>query len=213
MQRSGLAVSDDLVNWEKLPLNPVTQAGPPYYEGMSTGQRKMAHWRDPFLLDDGDMVYQFVCARRNDGDTALRGTVASARSRDMRSWEVLPPLEHDRVSDEMEVPQVYQIDGRWYLVFCTLGRFLSDDLRQRFQGKCPERSNFSMVGDSAFGPFHIHGTGQIAPHPPDDHFYAGQLVNFKGTWSLLVTITDDEGTRISDPAPVYADETGVHACS
>jgi len=211
-QRVGLSVSDDLVTWEKLPGNPVTQAGPPRYEEMSTGQRKMVHWRDPFLFDDGDAVYQLIFARRADGDVATRGTVALARSIDMRTWEVLPPLEHDRVAEEMEVPQVYRIDGRWYLVFCTLGRFLSPDFAERFEGQLPERTNFSMVGDSPLGPFHIHGTGQIVRHGLDDYFYAAQLVNLRGKWYLLATVHDKEGERISDPVPVRADETGVHAC-
>ena len=49
-----------------------------------------------------------------------RGTAALTQSTDMRHWEGGAPLEHDRIADEMEVPQVHHIDGRWYLVFCTL---------------------------------------------------------------------------------------------
>ena len=65
--------------------------------------------------------------------TGERGTVALACSTDMRNWEVLPPLEHDRISDEMEVPQLYIIGDRWYLVFCTLGRFLTPEHAERFR--------------------------------------------------------------------------------
>ena len=81
------------------------------------------------------------------------------------------------------MPQVYEIDGRWYLIFSTLGRFLSPGFARRFRGAVPERSNFSMVGDSPFGPFHIHGTGQIVRHRPDDFFYAAQLVHFRKKWA------------------------------
>jgi beta-fructofuranosidase len=210
VQRTGMAISDDLFVWHKVPENPLTQAGPPHYEGMSSGQRKMVHWRDPFLLDSGKFVYQLVCARRNDGDVATRGTAALARSTDMRQWEILAPVEHDRIAEEMEVPQVYQINGRSYLVFCTLGRFLSPSFSRRFQRAIPERSNFSMVGSSPFGPFHIHGTGQIVRHPPDAYFYAAQLVNFRQNWYLLATIIDGACSRISDPVPVYGDDSGVH---
>lgn len=210
-QRAGMAVSEDLLTWKKLPENPVTQAESPHYEQMSTAQRKMVHWRDPFLFGDGNFIYQFVCARRSDGDIATRGTVALAQSTDMQTWKTLPPIEHDRIAEEMEVPQIYLIDGRWYLTFCTLGRFLSPQLLRQFEGKIPERSNFSMVGDSPFGPFHLHGTGQIVCHPTDDYFYAAQLVNFQGQWYLLATICDDASQRISDPLPVHADETGLHA--
>ena len=213
VQRAGMALSDDLVTWHKLPEGPLTQAGPPHYEQMSTGQRKMVHWRDPFLFAGDDAVYQLVCARRSEGELATRGTVGLARSVDMRFWEILPPLEHDRIAEEMEVPQVYQIERRWYLVFCTLGRFLSPEFARRFRGEVPERTNFSMVGDSPFGPFHIHGTGQIVSHPPDAYFYAAQLVQLHGRWYLLATIHDAVSERISDPVPVRADEAGIHACT
>ncbi len=52
------------------------------------------------------------------------GTVGVAESRDMRRWTILPPLEHDRMPEEMEVPQVYGIGGRYYLVFCTIAGHL-----------------------------------------------------------------------------------------
>ena len=50
VQRVGMAVSDDLVRWEKLPGNPTSEADPAHYEQVSTGQRTLTHWRDPFLL-------------------------------------------------------------------------------------------------------------------------------------------------------------------
>ncbi len=211
IQRGGMAVSDDLITWQKIEQNPVTIAGPPHYEQVSGAQREMAHWRDPFMFVDGDFVYQYICARRPDGDIRIRGTVAVTRSRDMVNWQVLPPLEHDRVAEEMEVPQIYQINGRWYLVFATLGSFFHPDIAARFKGQLPQRSQFSMVGDSPFGPFHLHGTGQIVQHDLEERFYAGQLVQFKDRWYLLVTHHDEHGERISDPMPIVADETGVHA--
>ena len=132
VQRVGMAVSDDLVRWEKLPENPTSEADPAHYELVSTGQRTLTHWRDPFLLDTGEEVVQYVCARRTDGDISSRGTVGVARSTDMRSWETLPPLEHDPIAEEMEVPQVYAIDGRYYLVFCSHEQWLSPSYKSRF---------------------------------------------------------------------------------
>ena len=134
VQRVGMAVSDDLVRWEKLPGNPTSEADPAYYELVSTGQRTLTHWRDPFLLDTGKEVVQYVCARNTDGDISSRGTVGLARSTDVRNWETLPPLEHDPIAEEMEVPQVYAIDGRYYLVFCSHEQWLSPSYRSRFPG-------------------------------------------------------------------------------
>jgi hypothetical protein len=47
-------------------------------------------------------------------------------------------------------------------------------------------------------------------HAPDKIFYAAQLVRFKNQWYLLATEKDDDGSRVSDPMPVYSDETGIH---
>ena len=81
VQRCGLAVSDDLETWDRVPGNPVTEPGPPHYELMSSGERQMAHWRDPFLFERGDSVYQLVCARRRDGEVAGHGDGGAAADR------------------------------------------------------------------------------------------------------------------------------------
>jgi len=210
VQRTGMAVSDDLTEWSKLFNNPTSEPDLRYYEGLSSGLRNMAHWRDPYLYDSSEQVYQLICARRLEGDVSQRGTIGLSRSKDMFEWEVLPPLEHDSVSDEMECPQIYEINGLWYLVFCTLGKFLSKDYAARFKNKIPERSNFAMVSNNPLGPYKIYGTGQIIIHPIDSYFYAAQLVPLRGAWYLLATIHDENPDRISDPVRVYADEIGIH---
>ncbi len=213
VQRAGMAVSDDLTNWRKLPENPTSVADPAYYEIESTGQRQLTHWRDPFLLDIGDRVLQYVCARRTKGDVATRGSVGIARSTDMVRWETLPPPEHDRMTEEMEVPQVYFISGRWYLVFCTHDFWLAPTFRERFPGHSFRSTDYSMVGESPLGPFRIYGTGEIMPEAPPDRFYASQLVEFRDQWYLLGTMGQDAESGISDPLPVVADETGIHVTS
>ena len=212
VQRVGMAVSGDLVRWEKLPHNPTSEADPAHYELVSTGQRTLTHWRDPFLLDTGEEVVLYVTARRTDGDITARGAIGLARSTGMRRWEALPPLEHDPIAEEMEVPQVYAIDGRYYLVFCTKDFWLSPSYTSRFPGHAFRSTDYSMVGDSPLGPFRLHGTGEIMPSAPPESWYASQLVSFEGDWFLLSTVTDDAGrTSISDPVPVTADETRIHA--
>lgn len=217
VQRVGMAFSDDLHRWDKIPENPVTEADPEHYEIISTGKRAKVNWRDPFLLETADGVLQLVCARRRDGDVSSRGTVGVAKSTDMRRWQILPPLQHDRIAEELEVPQIYGIGNRFYLVFCTLGgdAGLPDLISPNFKAGNPEHSfrnaGYSMVASSPLGPFHIHGTGEILDNPPAPWFYASQLVEFRGRWYLLATMCDEETEQISDPIPVEADETGLRA--
>ena len=210
VQRVGMAISDNLMTWEKLPENPTSEADPDYYEITSTGQRTLTHWRDPFLFDTGECVLQFVCARRTNGDETMRGTIGIAQSQDMRHWNALPPPEHDCMTEEMEVPQLYQIDGRYYLVFCTHDYLLAPSFKARFPNHHFRSTDYSMVGESPTGPFRLFGTGEIIPTRLANWFYASQLVRWEGNWYLLGTQGQDADSSLSDPYPVFADETGIH---
>ena len=114
------------------------------------------------------------------------------------------------MTEEMEVPQLYHIDGRYYLVFCTHSYLLAPSFKARFPGHSFRSTDYSMVADSPTGPFTIHGTGEIMSEPPAEWFYASQLVNWRGDWYLLGTEGRNEESAISDPFHVTADETGIH---
>jgi beta-fructofuranosidase len=123
----------------------------------------------------------------------------------------MPPLEHDRIAEEMEVPQVYAIDGHYYLVFCTHDYLLSPSFTSGFPGHGFRSTDYSMVGESPLGPCRIHGIGEIMREAAPPERYASQLVRHDVGWFLLGTVRYSDGrTAISDPAPVVADETGVH---
>ncbi len=111
VHRVGLAVSDDLYTWTKYEHNPVNERDPRHYERLGPVHKAYGQWRDPFLFPAGDRVYQYVCARGKFPDRHRRGTVGLASSRDMRTWQVEPPLHVDPIATELEVPQVYRIAG------------------------------------------------------------------------------------------------------
>ena len=50
IQRIGLAVSDDLVSWEKHPENPVLEADPRWYDLLDRARWRDQSWRDPVAL-------------------------------------------------------------------------------------------------------------------------------------------------------------------
>ncbi len=93
----------------------------------------------------------------------------------------------------------YTIGDAWY--------YEADDGVHAYFLVKPEGSD-----DSSLGPFHVHGAGEIMPEAPPVWWYASQLVRHGGEWSLLGAVRDDAGrTAVSDPMPVVADETGIHA--
>lgn len=54
--------------------------------------------------------------------------------------------------------------------------------------------------------------GEIMPNTPSSWWYASQLVRQREEWFPLGTVRDEAGrTAVSDPVPVVADETGIHA--
>lgn len=204
-QQTGMAVSDDLFTWEKIPQNPVTAIDPRWYEEIASGERAQPHWRDPFLFEHDGWVYQMVCASRNDGPPDARAALGLSRSRDMVSWEVLPPPDTDRVAQEFECPQVYEANGLWYLVFSSGPRWFGKAYLENIGGPQPYFMSYSMVGPSPLGPFRMHGTGQILPTTDQRQPYACQLVRHHGRTHLLGT----QPWGLCDPITVDFTPEGV----
>ena len=207
---AAMAVSDDLFNWEKLPNNPVTQIDPAYYDDTPRRPpRDWLHWRDPFLFEYEGAVYHYVCANKNNGPIDERGTLGLAKTTDMLNWEVLRPPQVDPVCTELECPQVHHVDGRCYLIFSAMPDFFSTAFQQRYSGQLRPFSSYAMVGESLFGPFHIHGSGQIIPFDFPLTPYANQIVFWQGQTYMLGTVWNDEQDFITDPISVEFTEMGI----
>ena len=119
-------------------------------------------------------------------------------------------------AEELEVPQIYEFNGLYYLVFCTVPFLLLKDFKEKFPEHDFYSADFSMVSSSPFGPFRMYGTGEIVPKSAPEIPYASQLIQWEGNWFLIGTVkwndAKGESSRyICDPIPIYVDETGIHA--
>jgi len=116
IQRIGLARSNDLYHWEKVSSAnyPLSISGPFYEEDISEG-RNWVSCRDPFFFREDDVRLLLVNARVPFGPVARRGCIGLAReiSPDEFRWE--QPLFIPRMYDDVEVPGLHRIDGRYYL--------------------------------------------------------------------------------------------------
>lgn len=204
----GLAASTDLHHWEKAATNPITAIDEHYYTASSRGRRAFPHWRDPFLFEVAGIVYQIVCATAA-GQSSPAGTIGVARSRDMTTWEVLPPLDIEPFAEELECPHVVAGNGRYYLVFSTFGELLLSNVATAANE--PGGNMYSMVGETPLGPFRIANPEPLLPYDMSDRPYAGRVVRFNGRSYLLGTIWSDTGDRISDPIPLELTATGLRA--
>jgi beta-fructofuranosidase len=207
---AALAVSDDLYHWEKVSANPITTIDPRYYDANpAPAPRNWPHWRDPFLFSHDGQIYHYVCARLNHSTQAAYGALGLAATQDMHRWQTLPPPYVDPVTDELECPQVYQVNGLYYLIFSSSRSFFTDEFRSSQFDQQDRWTGYAMVGKSPFGPFAIHGNGEIIPIDYPNQPYAVQVVFWKEQAYLMGTVWNDVEDFLTDPLPLTFTETGV----
>ena len=117
IQRIGLAHSEDLYHWEKDKSGnyPLEITGD-HYETDLNGGRYWVSFRDPFCYQEDGRVYLLATARTNKGPLIRRGCTALAEEMDENEFEFLPPLFAPLHYDELEVPNLVKLDGRYYLI-------------------------------------------------------------------------------------------------
>ncbi|QEG02754.1 hypothetical protein Mal15_68750 [Stieleria maiorica] len=143
-QRIGMAESDDLYTWRKAPVSwkdgrsalpydlPGRPAQPPfeydasscfpldpdgrYYEAEFNEGRHWLSWRDPFYYREGKRGWLLAAGRVNHGPVVRRGCVAVMEETAPNRFEARPPLHHPGLYDDVEVPNLFKIDGEYYLV-------------------------------------------------------------------------------------------------
>ncbi len=103
------AVSDDLLNWTKLPEH--TFYAPEGYEPHD--------WRDPFVFwnEEKNEYQMLLAARLTTGPSRRRGCTALCTSKDLISWEVRQPLWAPGLYFTHECPDLFKVNDWWYLVF------------------------------------------------------------------------------------------------
>ncbi|RYH11773.1 glycosyl hydrolase [Tropicimonas sp. IMCC6043] len=140
VQRVGLARSEDLYTWTK-----DESAGYPleisgaWYESRVDEGRKWVSFRDPFFYRDAESGagYLLAAARTKDGPIIRRGCVGVARETAPDQFEFESPLHRPGLYDDVEVPNLIEIGGRFYLIGSIredtkIHYWYADDLRGPF---------------------------------------------------------------------------------
>ncbi|MGH9799801.1 MAG: hypothetical protein ACRD82_05500 [Blastocatellia bacterium] len=157
-QQIGLAVSRDLIEWERTPMAKKVPVIP--NPGKMIGLDGVA-WRDPYLILGANGRWQaFVCARLNPHDADNKdfgldagGAIAWLESENLQEWNIAT-TRRLVTSDEfyqMEVPQVFWRrfrDGkRFYLIFCAQEKDCSRARRQRVSEDQCRTGTYYLVSD------------------------------------------------------------------
>ena len=211
VQRIGFASSDDLVNWRKFPNNPVLVADSEQYEILESGLWHDQAWRDPWLFFYDGAFHCYVTARVNYGPSLERGVIAHATSQDLIHWSVMEPVTNPGEFGFLEVPQLVNIDERWYLFFCTGTRVFSEQRLER-PGVNPEIGTHYMVADNPLGPFKMVADDFLIGDEVGSRYTCKVIKNPSGDWVILWTLAWSEDGyvgEISDPVPLQIGERGL----
>ncbi len=210
VQRIGAATSADLYIWTRACHSPVVEPDPEWYELLTQDRWADQHWRDPWVFADpgGARWHMLITARANVGDPDERGVVGHARSDDLTSWTVGPPLSLPGAGfGQLEVLQVATIEGRSVLVFSCQGAELSPARRAR-DGEGVGEGGEGVGGiwavniDRVTGPYDLSSAYLLH----DESLYVGRLIqDRRGDWMLLAFRNHTPHGfigEITDPMPV-----------
>jgi beta-fructofuranosidase len=202
-QRIGIAVSDDLGHWQRVGDAPAVEVEPRWYQTIGEHDGISETWRDPFVFADpaGDGWRMLITARQRGTARFEDGVLAEARSSDLHSWQVGPPVcAAGHGFGQLEVAQVRLIDGRPVLVF-TCHPEEQSERRRREWG---HYSTWAVVGDSLTGPWDI---GRARPFVAEPALFAAPLVQRRDGGWVLIGFRNQElqgilSFEILDPIPV-----------
>jgi len=202
-QRIGVAESDDLFTWRRVGDRPLLEADPRWYKTLGIeGDRASETWRDPFVYRDPDGAgwHMLVTARLKDAPRFDDGVLAHARSADLLTWELGPPLSEPAGFGQLEVPQVRLVEGQPLLVFTCHPDEQTEARKQTSGLYC----TWSVTGDSLTGSWDM---SRAAPFREEPALFAAPLVRDRaGDWALIgFRNHDPHGItefEITDPIPV-----------
>lgn len=203
----GVAVSADLEHWKKRP-GQIISADPRWYETYGSSDWKEEAWRDPWVFRDpaGAGWHMLITARANHGPSDDRGVIGHAFSTDLETWEVRPPLSAPGSGfAHLEVPQVVQIEERWFLIFsCPVEALSAEHART-----VSDTGTWALPIHSPTGPFNVAEAKPITT----SSLYSGRVVQQRdGGWALLGFHNSEPNEPfpgvVSDPIPFELDANG-----
>ena len=198
VERLGVALSDDCSNWERYAGNPLIEPDGRWYLNQATTPRPgRIDCRDLSVVWDAESGwwYGFFATRVPHGELPETSVIGAARSRDLLSWEQLPPAFAPGTFGTVEVPEVFPLDGRWYLT-CLTGNT---------HGNRPPMSDSHFISGTMYavadrpeGPYReiagdnvLYGGGPPCPHSCRSVLFAGEryVISTQDTGEGLQTVS------------------------
>lgn len=209
-QRIGHATSTDLHSWQRVGDGFALDISGPDYEEYRPDFWHDRAFRDPWVIRDpaGDGWLMFMTARKPGPDEANAcASIGLARSPDLYTWTLQPPVYAGGTFGQMEVPQVFEHDGRWYCLFCNIHQHWSTSYLAGYPGKPVDGTHYLMA-DNPLGPWTV-APGEFFAGDLPCEFYAGKVVKHDGKLFFMGFLDKDRDDnfigKVSDPVPVKVD--------
>lgn len=184
IQRIGLATSQDLIKWERYSGEGLIKADPQWYELFDPDVWHEETWRDPWVFKQDGKFHAYITARCNNEANDARGVIGHAVSSDLINWEVNPPITKPGEFAFMEVPQLVEIKGLWYLFFSVPYDKYSNARLAKANVKRHTGTHY-LVADHPLGPFR-YITEDFLVGDEIGSLYAGKVIpNQQGEWVFL----------------------------
>lgn len=207
-QRLGHATSADLHNWERVGDGFILDLeGPNAHHYETSMENSLWHdraMRDPWVMRDPDgtgWLMFFTARAAGIEEPNAGGCVGFATSEDLYKWTLQPPVFVGGFG-QLEVPQVFQADGRWYCLFCTAAEHFSNAQAHETEGG-PVTGNHYLIGESPRGPWRI-APGFLDGALPCKR-YAARILSTTDGLVIMGFADRPEGTflgHVMDPEPV-----------
>jgi beta-fructofuranosidase len=223
-QRIGHAVSPDGHHWERVGDGKVLdlsarKAISALYEEDHDGPWDGRAMRDPWVMKDpnGPGWLMYFTARVSHGkELNARGAIGLARSDDLAHWRLQAPVYAGGDYGQLEVPQVFEIDGRWYCVYCNAAEHWSEARAQAYARAghgTPVSGSHYLMADHPLGPWKV-AEGRFLDGALPCRRYAAKVVHTGEGYALMGFNYWGEGGQfegtVCDPVPVSVDpDTGL----
>lgn len=180
-------------------------------------EHAVGHWhdramRDPYVIKDpdGEGYLMFFTARAPDiAEPNAGGAIGFATSPDLYNWTLEKPVFVGGFG-QLEVPEVFEINGRWYCLFCTASNHWSKAYRAQ-NPEQPTTGSHYLMADHPRGPWAIAPGGFFDGSLPC-HRYAGRMLETENGWVIMGFAAgegEEFGGFVRDPAPVVVDKSGL----
>jgi len=209
-----LAISEDGgQTFRKYPGNPIIEPDPQWYYSISEPPPPFKHHAHPAIDCRDQAVVKnpsgkgwlgYVVMRRKETDAFRSSCIALCRSNDLIHWEIGPPCFVPNRFNCFEVPDVFYLDGRWYMIALT-----GDGYGQSLCWSDPGITYATIVGvaDHPEGPFsEIKDNLLLAAN--NNQGFSARTVEVRGERLMLYTRSENGLGRLSWPVKIISQPDG-----